>query len=106
MMATNCPQQYKYFYIKWSASNSHLLTDVILFLGASAKLWKATINFVICDRREQLGFHWIAFHEILYLSTFRQCEENIPVSLKSDENKGQFIWRSMYISDHILVIPS
>jgi len=51
------------------------------FLGAFAKLRKATINFFMSVRlsvlMEQLGFHWTDFHEILYLRIFRKiCPEN------------------------------
>ena len=33
---------------------------------------------------EQLGSHWMDFHEILYLNIFRNCVKNIKVLLKSD----------------------
>ena len=51
------------------------------FLGAFAKLRKATVSFVMTAcmfvRVEQPGSHWTDFHEILYLSTFRKiCREN------------------------------
>jgi hypothetical protein len=62
------------------------------FLGAFAKLRKATISFVTSVRlpvlTEQLGPHWTDFYEILYLEIFRKSLEKIPVSLKSDKNKG------------------
>jgi hypothetical protein len=87
-MATNCPQQYKCFCIKWYTFISLSFTDIIQFLGAFTKLRKATISFVIFVHREQLGFHWTDSHEILYLSTFQQCEEKVQVLLKSDENNG------------------
>jgi hypothetical protein len=68
------------------------------FLGAFAKLRKATINFVIsfcpavCPsaRMEQLDSHWTDCHEILYLSIFLKPVEKIQVSLKSDKNSGYF----------------
>jgi hypothetical protein len=62
------------------------------FLGAIAKLQKATISFVMSPsaRMEQLGSHWTDFHEIWYLSIFRNSVEKIQVSLKSDKNKGYF----------------
>jgi hypothetical protein len=34
------------------------------FLGAFAKLQKATISFVMFVRMEQLGSHWTDFREI------------------------------------------
>jgi len=42
------------------------------------------------------------FHKIWYLTIFRKSTEKIQVSLKSDENKGYFIWRPIYI---FFVIP-
>jgi hypothetical protein len=56
-----------------------------LFLGAFAKLRKATIRFVTSDcpfdrpsvGMEQLGSHWADFHEISFLSIVRKtCREN------------------------------
>jgi hypothetical protein len=53
------------------------------FLGALAKLRKATISFVMSDRlslcMEQLGSHWTDFNEILYLNIFRNYVEKIKV---------------------------
>jgi len=37
---------------------------------------------------EQLGSHWMDFHDILYLSIFRKSVEKIQVPLKSDKNDG------------------
>ena len=48
-------------------------------------------------RMEQLGSHRIDFHEIWYLSIFRQSFEKIQVSLQSDKNKGYFTWRPIRI---------
>jgi len=42
------------------------------FLGAFAKLRKATISFGMSVRMEQLGSHWTDFHEIWYLGIFRK----------------------------------
>jgi hypothetical protein len=68
-----------------------------LFLGAFAKLPKATISFVMSVRpsvrMEQLGFHWTDFHEIWYLGIFRKSVEKIKVSLKSNKNDGNFTRR-------------
>jgi len=66
------------------------------FLGAFAKLRKATISFVmsvsLCAsppfHMEQLDFHRTDFYEILYLSIFRKSVEKIQLSLKSDKNNG------------------
>jgi hypothetical protein len=41
-------------------------------------------------RTEQLGSHWMDFHEIWYLSFFRESVEKIQVLLKSDKNNGHF----------------
>jgi hypothetical protein len=65
-----------------------------MFLGEFAKLPKATISFVmsVCPSvcMEQLGSHWMDFHEILYLSIFQKPVEKIQISLKSDKNNGYF----------------
>jgi hypothetical protein len=81
------------------------------FLGAFAKLRKATSSFVIfvCPsvlpsflpsfRMEQLGSHCSDFYEIWYLGVFRKLAEKIHVSLNSDKNnvylhKNQHTFRS------------
>jgi len=40
---------------------------------------------------EQLGSHWMDFHEILHLSVFEKYVEKIQVSLKYDKNNGYFM---------------
>ena len=54
-------------------------------LGASTKLRKATISFVLSVppsvRMEQHGFHWTDLHEILYVVIFRKSVDKIQVSL-------------------------
>jgi hypothetical protein len=51
------------------------------FSGALAKLRKANISFVmfvqLSVRTEQIGSKWKDFHEILHLSIFRKCRENL-----------------------------
>jgi hypothetical protein len=37
---------------------------------------------------EQLGSHWMDFHEIWYLGSFRKSVEKSHVSLKSDQKNG------------------
>ena len=70
---------------------------IVEFLGAFVELLIVTVNFVKCPsisqsvRMEQLGYHWMDCHEILYLSTFRKSFEKIQVLLKSDKNKGYFL---------------
>jgi len=59
---------------------------LFFFLGALAKFRKVTLSFVISDRlslntsvrMEQLGFHWMDFHEISYLFS-KICRENSSV---------------------------
>jgi len=46
---------------------------------------------------EQLGSHWMDFHEIWYLSIFRKPVEKIQVSLKSDQNNRYFTYTPIYI---------
>jgi len=65
------------------------LTDWFLFLGEFAKLREASISFAISVRLsawEQLGSHWMDFHEISYLIIFRKSVQKIPISLQSDTN--------------------
>jgi hypothetical protein len=57
-------------------------------------------------RMEQLSPHWIDFHEIWYLSIFRNSVQNVQVLLKSDKNKGYFTWRPVYIFNHISLSSS
>jgi hypothetical protein len=63
------------------------------FLGALAKLRKATINFAmsVCPScgMEQLGSHWTDFLEIWYMFIFRKSVKKIQVSSKCD-NDGHF----------------
>jgi len=40
---------------------------------------------------EQLGSHWMDFHEILHLIVFKKYVEKIQVSLKYDKNNGYFM---------------
>jgi hypothetical protein len=60
-----------------------------LFVGAFAKLRKATISFIMsvrpsvrlsCSSELLLGSHWTDFHEILYFNIFRKSVENSQVS--------------------------
>jgi hypothetical protein len=60
------------------------------FLGAFAKLLKATISFVVSVRpsvrMEQLSSHWTDLLEISYLRIFRKPVEKIQVCLKYSKN--------------------
>ena len=62
---------------------------------------KATIRFVMSVRpsvrMEQLGSHWMDFHEIWYLLIFRKYVAKIQVSLKSDNCHWYFTWGPIYI---------
>jgi hypothetical protein len=53
----------------------------VRFLGAFAKLRKATINFVLSSclsvRMEQLDSHWTDFDQILYLRFSSKSVEKI-----------------------------
>jgi hypothetical protein len=53
---------------------------------------------------EQLGSHWTDFHEIWFLSIFRNSVQIIKVSLNSDKNNGYFTPIPMYI--HANISPS
>ena len=50
---------------------------------------------------EQLGSHWMEFHEIWYLSIFLNSLKKIQISLKSDKNSVYFMLIPIYIFDHI-----
>jgi hypothetical protein len=66
--------------------------QLLVSLGAFAKLRKATVSFVMSVHpsvhMEQLGFHRTDFHEILYWRIFLKSVEQIQVVLKSDKNNG------------------
>ena len=71
------------------------------FLCTLAKLRNATISFVVpvCPvvRKEQIGSQWTDFHDILYLSIFRNLIEKNQISFKSDKNNVYLAWRPIYI---------
>ena len=78
----------------------HLLTYT--FLGAFPNLRKATISFVMSDCQSLWnsapnGWNFMKFDIWVF---FENPYEKIKVSLKSDKNKGDLTWRSMYIFDH------
>jgi hypothetical protein len=80
---------------------------LVMFLGVFAKLWKVITSFImpVCPSIlvEKLGFHWMDFHEIWYLSTFWNSVKKTQVSLNSDKNNRYFTWRCVYIYDNILM---
>ena len=51
-------------------------------------------------RMEQLGFHWMDFHEIWYLGLFRKYVEKILDLLKSDKNNVSSTWKRFHIYDY------
>jgi hypothetical protein len=65
------------------------------------KFRKTTVSFVVSVRTEQLGFHWVVFHEIWNFSIFRKYAEEIQVSLESGTNMGYFTWIPMCIYDNM-----
>ena len=67
-------------------------SSFVKFLGALAKLRKATTIFAVSVsvRMEQLYSHWTDFDETWYLSFFRKSVDKIQVSLKSDMNNEVF----------------
>jgi hypothetical protein len=57
-------------------------------------------------RIQQLGSHWLDFHENWYLRIVRKYVEKIKFCLKSDKNQGYFTLIRMYIYDNISLISS
>ena len=70
-----------------------MLYREIVFLDAFLKFRKATINFDVSVRMEQLGSNWTDFRRIWYLRFFRQSIGKIQVLLKSDKNNGYVTWK-------------
>jgi len=73
-------------------------------LGAASQNWEEWI--LACHvspsvrpsfRKLQLGSHWTNFHEIWDLLIFRKSVKKIQDLLKSDEIKGNFTWKPMYV---------
>jgi len=57
-------------------------------------------------RIQQLGFHWLDFHENWYLRIVRKYVEKIKFCLKSNKNQGYFTLIPMYIYDNISLSSS
>jgi hypothetical protein len=75
------------------------------FLGALAKLRKATISFVLSVYPSVFlsasnCCHWKDFHEIWYLSIYWKCIEKIRF-IESDKNNGYCTWQAVRICYHI-----
>jgi hypothetical protein len=87
---------FRHFHLQYTAFLLLLCPSVIPledFLGASAKLRKATISFItLCPsvRMEKLGSDLTDYDKILYLRVFRKSVEQTQVLLKSDKNRKYF----------------
>jgi hypothetical protein len=57
-----------------------------------SQIWQKRLSSssYVCPsvRIEQLGSHWMDFHEHWYLKTYRKSTDNNDVSLKSDKKTG------------------
>jgi len=79
-----------------------MVPEDLSFLGAFAKLRKATISFVksvcpsTCSKSTDLN-------EILYLSIFRKSFAKIQMSLNFAKNNGYFTLRPVHIHDNTLL---
>jgi hypothetical protein len=66
---------------------------------------KETVSFFISVRpslrAEQLGCHWVDFHEILCSSSFRKSVKKVYVSLKCTSHEGQYTY--LIISRSVLL---
>ena len=95
---------------------------LLRFFGVFAKLWKATITFVmparvpaclsvrpsvrLCVRMKWLGSYLTDLREFWYLSIFRKCIEKIQFSLQSDKNNGYYYFRHACLPACLSVRPS
>ena len=80
-----------------------------MFLGAFAKLRKATVSFVMSVRPSEwnnLAHTGRIFMKFDIWVFFENSVEKIQVSLKSGKNNGHFIGSSIYIFDHISLSSS
>jgi hypothetical protein len=68
------------------------------------------LSVCVSVHMEQLGSHWMDFHEILHLMIFQKSVEKIQVSLKSDKNSGYLIRTYVnlrkYLAKFFLADPS
>ena len=88
-----------------SAAEEFYPIQVQSFLGVFTKLRKEIISSImsVClsvhppTCMEQLGSHWMDFHELRYLSIFQKSVKKIQISLKSDNNNRYVIRTPMYI---------
>ena len=78
------------------------------FLGAFAKLWKATISFVLSVCLSVYPSAWNnsapagrIVMKCNHLSIFQKPLEKMQVSLKCDGNNVYFTWRTIYFVDHV-----
>jgi hypothetical protein len=91
-----CQKPTNYWLRTWNS-----LHNLHTFLGAFAKLWKATTSFVMSVRpsvrMQQLGSHSADFHKIWHLSFSPKFVENIQVSLTSHTNDRHCTRRPVHI---------
>ena len=76
---------------------SILATFIFHLVGALEKLRKESMSVVMSVRVQQLGCHWMDFHEIWNLSIFRKSVDKLQLSSNSDKNNRYFKYRPMYI---------
>jgi hypothetical protein len=69
-----------------------ILTDTLHFrcFRKIAKTVYLLRHVCLSTRMKHLGYQWVKFRAILYLSTFQKSVEKIQVSLKSDKNSRYF----------------
>jgi len=51
--------------------------------GQVCKVWKRDLGFAMSIRMEQLGFHWMDFHEVQCLWNFLKISQENSSSIKS-----------------------
>ena len=70
-----------------------------LFLGALAKLRKVNISFVISVLVEQLGSHWMDFHDLIFGNLSRKLKfhsnlASVTGTLRADQDNFLIIYHS------------
>jgi len=80
--------------------------SIFWFLSAFAKLWKVIITFIVsvCPSAwNDLALTGWIFMKFYIWVFFESLSRKFQVSLKADKNNWYFIWRPIYIFDHILL---
>jgi hypothetical protein len=91
---------YMHYLTQWARWHTCNRLALFFFLGAFAKLRKASSSFVVfvlLSARLELGSHWTDFHEVSSLIIWRKSVDKIQFPLKSDKNNGCFARRPTYI---------